>query len=112
VGAALSSHVASFRFCGPPSDAGGWRLLVRVFRVRGAAVRTRESVTQTASARLHGARAAGYSKRIRVGASRMRNTRAGTPATTALAGTSRVTTALVPITALSPTVTPRRMQAP
>jgi len=53
-----------------------------------------------------------YSKRMLVGASRMRNTRAGTPATTALAGTSRVTTALVPITALSPTVTPRRMQAP
>ena len=38
--------------------------------------------------------------------------RAGTPATTAFAGTSRVTTAFVPITALSPTVTPRRMQAP
>ena len=53
-----------------------------------------------------------YSKRIRFGSSRMRSTRAGTPATTAFAGTSRVTTAFVPITALSPTVTPRRMQAP
>jgi hypothetical protein len=53
-----------------------------------------------------------YSKCIRLGASRMRNMRAGTPATTAFAGTSRVTTAFVPITALSPTVTPRRMHAP
>ncbi len=53
-----------------------------------------------------------YSKRIRFGSSRMRRIRAGTPATTAFAGTSRVTTAFVPITALSPTVTPRRMQAP
>ena len=42
----------------------------------------------------------------------MRTTRAGTPAITAFAGTSRVTTALVPMMALSPTVTPRRMQAP
>ena len=46
------------------------------------------------------------------GSSRIRITRAGTPPTTALAGTSWVTTAFVPITALSPTVTPRRMQAP
>ena len=38
--------------------------------------------------------------------------RAGTPATTALAGTSLVTTASVPMIALSPTVTPRRMHAP
>ena len=42
----------------------------------------------------------------------MRMTRAGLPATTALAGTSLVTTALVPTIALSPTLTPRRMQAP
>jgi 2-polyprenyl-3-methyl-5-hydroxy-6-metoxy-1,4-benzoquinol methylase len=46
------------------------------------------------------------------GASRMRMTRAGTPPTTALSGTSRVHTAFVPITELSPTLTPRRMQAP
>ena len=37
---------------------------------------------------------------------------AGTPPTTAFAGTSLVTTALVPTIALSPTRTPRRMQAP
>jgi hypothetical protein len=43
---------------------------------------------------------------------RIRTTRAGAPATTALAGMSLVTTALVPITELSPTRTPRRMQAP
>jgi hypothetical protein len=58
------------------------------------------------------AASAAYSQRSVFGSSRMRITRAGTPATTAFAGTSRVTTALVPITALSPTVTPRRMQAP
>jgi hypothetical protein len=52
------------------------------------------------------------SNRIRCGASRILIRRAGTPPTTALAGTSCVTTALVPITALSPTVTPRRMHAP
>ena len=46
------------------------------------------------------------------GASRMRRMRAGAPAATALAGTSLVTTVFVPITALSPTVTPRRMHAP
>ena len=46
------------------------------------------------------------------GASRIRISRAGIPPTTALAGTSPVTTALVPITALSPTVTPRSTQAP
>ena len=46
------------------------------------------------------------------GRSRMRISFAGTPPTTALSGTSAVTTALVPTTALSPTVTPRRMQAP
>ena len=34
------------------------------------------------------------------------------PAATALAGTSLVTTVLVPITQLSPIVTPRRMHAP
>ncbi len=53
-----------------------------------------------------------YPQRIERGASRMRSTRAGTPPTTALAGTSLVTTAEVPTIALSPTVTPRRMQAP
>jgi hypothetical protein len=42
----------------------------------------------------------------------MRSTRAGIPALTEFAGRSLVTTALVPITELSPTVTPRRMQAP
>jgi hypothetical protein len=50
--------------------------------------------------------------RIRRGAFRIRMSRAGTPPTTALAGMSFVTTAFVPITALSPTVTPRRMPAP
>ena len=43
------------------------------------------------------------------GASRIRRTRAGTPPTTALAGTSLVTTELVPTTELSPTLTPRRI---
>jgi hypothetical protein len=38
--------------------------------------------------------------------------RAGAPPTTELAFTSQVTTELVPITELSPIVTPRRMQAP
>jgi len=51
-------------------------------------------------------------QRSRRGASRMRISRAGTPPTTALAGTSAATTAFVPTTLLSPTVTPRRMQAP
>ena len=51
-------------------------------------------------------------QRSSLGASRMRSTLAGTPPTTAFAGTSAVTTALVPMTALSPTRTPRRMQAP
>ncbi len=46
------------------------------------------------------------------GASRMRMILAGMPATTALAGTSLVTTELVPTIALSPTRTPRRTQAP
>ena len=52
------------------------------------------------------------SQRSRLGASRIRSTRAGAPATTALSGTSLVTTVEVPTIALSPTVTPRRMQAP
>ncbi len=42
----------------------------------------------------------------------MRITFAGIPPTTAFAGTSAVTTALVPTIALSPTWTPRRTQAP
>ena len=46
------------------------------------------------------------------GASRIRSVRAGAPATTALSGTSFVTTVFVPTMQLSPTVTPRRMQAP
>ena len=46
------------------------------------------------------------------GSSRMRRMRAGTPPATALAGRSLVTTVLVPTIALSPTLTPRRMQAP
>jgi hypothetical protein len=39
-------------------------------------------------------------------------TRAGMPATTAFAGTSLVTTELVPTIELSPTRTPRRTHAP
>ena len=54
----------------------------------------------------------GQRQRNVFGVSRIRITRAGTPATTALSGTSVVRTELVPITALSPTLTPRRTQAP
>ncbi len=54
----------------------------------------------------------GSGQRSRSGASRMRSTLAGTPPTTAFAGTSLVTTELVPMIALSPTVTPRSTQAP
>ena len=46
------------------------------------------------------------------GSSRIRRMRAGWPALTELAGRSLVTTELVPITELSPTVAPRRMHAP
>ena len=46
------------------------------------------------------------------GASRMRMSLAGIPPTTALLGTLAVTTELVPMTALSPTRTPRSRQAP
>src|SRR5436190_262946 len=46
------------------------------------------------------------------GRSRIRITLAGIPPTTALGGTSQVTTELVPITELSPTSTPRSTQAP
>ena len=53
-----------------------------------------------------------YSQRSVFGASRIRIMRAGTPPTTAFAGTSLVTTALVPMIALSPTLTPRSTQAP
>jgi hypothetical protein len=42
----------------------------------------------------------------------MRSTFAGTPATTAFAGTSLVTTELVPRIELSPTLTPRSTQTP
>src|SRR3954453_11275364 len=54
----------------------------------------------------------GHDQRRLRGASRIRRIRAGTPATTALSGTSRLTTAYVPTTVLSPTVTPRTKQAP
>jgi glycogen(starch) synthase len=54
----------------------------------------------------------GSGQRSVFGRSRIRRIRAGTPPTTAFAGTSRVTTELVPMIALSPTRTPRRMQAP
>ena len=53
-----------------------------------------------------------YSQRSDSGSARIRSTRAGAPATTALSGTSLVTTDEVPTIALSPTVAPRRMQAP
>ena len=59
-----------------------------------------------------GSGSTGSVQRSSCGASRMRITRAGMPATTALAGTSLVTTELVPTIELSPTLTPRRMQAP
>ena len=54
----------------------------------------------------------GSGQRSSFGASRIRITFAGTPPTTALAGTSLVTTELVPTIELSPTRTPRRKQAP
>ncbi len=53
-----------------------------------------------------------YSQRKVCGVSRIRITRAGTPPTTAFAGTSLVTTAFVPTIALSPTLAPRSTQAP
>ena len=53
-----------------------------------------------------------YSQRSDSGSARIRSTRAGAPATTALSGTSLVTTDEVPTITLSPTVAPRRMQAP
>src|SRR5262245_12802750 len=59
-----------------------------------------------------GSGSTGLGQRNSCGALRMRMTFAGMPATTALAGTSLVTTELVPTMALSPTRTPRRMQAP
>ncbi len=52
------------------------------------------------------------SKRICAGAFRIRISFAGTPPTTALSGTSAVTTELVPITQFSPTAAPRSTQAP
>jgi len=58
------------------------------------------------------ARRGPYAQRSDAGASRIRSTRAGAPATTASAGMSLVMTVLVPITQLSPTVAPRRKQAP
>jgi hypothetical protein len=55
----------------------------------------------------------GYSPQRNVrGARRIRMSFAGMPPTTAFAGTSAVTTELVPITELSPTRTPRSTQAP
>ena len=53
-----------------------------------------------------------YPHRNVFGAWRIRIRRAGAPPTTAFAGTSQVTTELVPITELSPTCTPRSTQAP
>ncbi len=58
------------------------------------------------------AEARGQPQRNVRGRSRIRITFAGIPPTTALSGTSHVTTELVPITELSPTVTPRSTQAP
>jgi hypothetical protein len=58
-----------------------------------------------------GSGSTGASHRRVAGASRMRMMRAGAPATTALAGTSWVTTALAPMIELSPTRTPRRTHA-
>ena len=57
------------------------------------------------SARVHSQR------RVR-GAWRIRSTRTGTPAATALSGTSLETIVDVPSTQLSPTVTPRRIATP
>jgi hypothetical protein len=59
-----------------------------------------------------GSGSTGSGQRSCSGASRILTIRAGTPATTALAGTSLVTTELVPMIELSPTLTPRRTQAP
>src|SRR5204862_443566 len=70
----------------------------------------RERIQLAVAAVLGGVQA--HSNRIRFGVSRILITLAGRPATTAFAGTSFVTTEFVPMTALSPTVTPRRMHAP
>ena len=56
-------------------------------------------------------RAHGCGQRRVFGASRMRMIRAGTPPTTAFGGTSLVTTAFAPTIELSPTFTPRRIEA-
>ena len=53
-----------------------------------------------------------HSQRNVRGVSRIRITCAGTPATTAFAGTSVVSTELVPTIAFSPTATPRSTHAP
>ena len=84
---------------GPGRRVGRWALFVPDMESEGA----RERRVRPG---------APYSYRIRPGAARIRISRAGTPPTTAFAGTSLVTTALVPITALSPTAQPRRMHAP
>jgi len=55
---------------------------------------------------------AAYSQRSDRGALRIRSTRTGTPAATALSGTSFVTIVDVPSTQLSPTVAPRRIATP
>ncbi len=53
-----------------------------------------------------------YSQRSVRGVLRIRSTRTGTPAATALSGTSFVTIVEVPSTQLSPTVAPRRIATP
>ena len=59
-----------------------------------------------------GSGSTGSGQRSSRGASRMRSSLAGTPPTTAFAGTSLVRTEFVPTIELSPTLTPRRTQAP
>ena len=91
------------------ADRGGLRRPGRRQRGPPGARRRRAAA---ASAGRRGRARPGRASAARSGASRMRMIRAGTPATTALAGTSLVTTELVPTIELSPTRTPRRMQAP
>ncbi len=72
---------------------------------------TRVSPNEKAGANPAVSRAA-HSQRSDRGALRIRSTRTGTPAATALSGTSRVTIVEVPRTQLSPTVAPRRIATP
>ena len=100
-----SEHVLRFDWADVAERTGGG--LRRAGR-RPAPGRSRRSLEGASLGRARPAPASA----ARVGASRIRSTRAGTPPTTAFAGTSLVTTALVPTIELSPTRTPRRMQAP